>query len=100
MDIITVEMRNETSKAKQLRRAGIVPCVICGGELKESLSVQMEMAVANRLFKKNRQGSKVQIRLDEQVITAQIKEKTRDPMNGEINHISFQALKADQKASH
>ncbi len=33
MDTITMEKRSEGVKAKHLRRAGIVPCCVYGGEL-------------------------------------------------------------------
>ncbi len=99
MDVITVEKRNPTAKAKQLRRAGIVPCVICGGALKSSLSVQLDQKVASKLSRLNREGSKLQIKLDDQVILAQIKDKSWNSLTNEMTHISFQALKADQKVN-
>ncbi|MEF9918645.1 MAG: 50S ribosomal protein L25/general stress protein Ctc, partial [Eubacterium sp.] len=99
MDIITVEKRNTAKKAKQLRRSGFIPCVISGGALKEALSVQLEKTAADKLFKLNREGSRIQIKLDDQIIPVQIKEKNRDFLSNELIHISFQALEADQKVN-
>ncbi|MEA4934174.1 MAG: 50S ribosomal protein L25 [Lawsonibacter sp.] len=99
MDIIPVEKRNEKAKAKQLRRAGIVPCCVYGGSLSESISIQMDQQAANKLFRVKRNGSKVQLKLEEQIIPVQIKDKTRNFANNEIEHIGFQALKADQKVN-
>ncbi len=99
MNTIMVEKRNMTKKAKQLRRSGMVPCVIYGGTLKESLSVQMGQSIANKIARLKREGSKIQIKLDNQVISVQIKDKTQNLLTDEITHISFQALNADQKVN-
>jgi len=99
MDIIKVEQRNEQAKAKQLRRAGIVPCCVYGGGLTDSISIQMGQQVANQLFREKRVGSQVQLELDGRMIPAQIKDKTRNFMDNEIEHISFQALQVDQKVN-
>ncbi|QSX04974.1 50S ribosomal protein L25/general stress protein Ctc [Sedimentibacter sp. zth1] len=99
MDIITVEKRNEKAKAKQLRRSGILPCCVYGGSLPEAISIQMDQITANKLFRNNREGSKIKLKLDEQIIPVQIKDKTDDLLREEIIHISFQALKADQKVN-
>lgn len=96
MDIIKVEKRDEQAKAKQLRRSGIMPCCVYGGELPDSLSIQMGQQAANQLFHTKREGSKVQLDLDGRLIPVQIKDKIRNFANNNIEHISFQALKADQ----
>lgn len=99
MDIIQVEKRNSQAKAKQLRRAGIVPCCVYGGKLSGSLSLQMGQQDANQLFQTKRLGSKVQLALDATLIPAQIKEKTRNFMDCNIEHIGFQALSADVRVN-
>ena len=50
MDVIKVEKRNEQAKANQLRRSGLVPCCVYGGDLPESISIQMDQQTANKLF--------------------------------------------------
>ena len=99
MDIITVQKRNPEEKAKKLRRAGLVPCIIFGGTLPESISIQMEEAAARKLVRFKREGSKLHLNLDGQTIPVQIKEKEQNTLNNEIVHISFQALSADQKVN-
>lgn len=99
MSIITLENRNLNSKGKQLRRQGIVPCVIYGRGLEESLPVQLDRASAIKLFAENREGSKVQLKVGGRVISAQIKDKSWDLIRSEITHISFQALSADQRVN-
>ncbi|MEG0770862.1 MAG: 50S ribosomal protein L25/general stress protein Ctc [Clostridia bacterium] len=98
MDSITVQKRDTSLKAKQLRRNGITPCVICGSSLPESISIQMDKNEVIRLFKSKREGSQVQIVLDGKKISAQIKEKSRDTISNEITHVNFQALDAHQKS--
>ncbi len=99
MDTITVQKRDTTAKAKQLRRAGLVPGSIFGGSLPESISIQMDEATARKLIRTKREGSKLQLALDGRVIPVQIKEKPLNSLNSEITEISFQALRADQKVN-
>lgn len=99
MNVITVDKRDFTVKAKQLRRSGIVPGSVFGGPLPDSISLQMDEGIADRLIRYKREGSKLKLDLDGQLILVQIKEKSVNTLNNEILHISFQALKADQKVN-
>ena len=96
MDIITVETRDMKVKAKQLRKAGKVPCSVYGGALPEALSIQMDQQAANTLMQNHRDGSQVGLKLNGKVIPTQIKENTRNFANHNVEHLAFQALKADQ----
>lgn len=99
MGIITLQSRDLKAKGSQLRRAGIVPCIIYGGNLSESIPVQLSTVAATKLFFENREGSKVQLKVGNRVILAQIKDKTWDIVKSEITHISFQILNADQRVN-
>lgn len=99
MDIIKVGKRDFTLKAKQLRLSGFVPASVYGGPLADSISLQLDEASARALVRKKREGTKLKLDLDGQLISVQIKEKTLDPLSGEIMHISFQALSEDQKVN-
>jgi large subunit ribosomal protein L25 len=99
MNLITVDKRDFTVKAKHLRRSGLVPGSVFGGLLPDSISLQMDEAIAQKLIRNKREGSKVKLDLDGKIIPVQIKEKTVNPLTNEILHISFQALKADQKVN-
>lgn len=99
MNLVTVNKRDFTIKAKRLRRSGIVPGNVFGGPLAEPVSIQMQEADADRLVRNLREGSRLKLDLDSQVIPVQIKEKMLNTLNHEILHISFQALKADQKVN-
>ena len=73
MDVIKVEKRNEQAKANQLRRSGLVPCCVYGGDLPESISIQMDQQVQANCSTP-REGSKVGLELDGHVIPTQIKD--------------------------
>ncbi|MEG1687584.1 MAG: 50S ribosomal protein L25/general stress protein Ctc [Angelakisella sp.] len=99
MKVITVTKRVASDKPKHLRNAGIMPCVIYGGELTESAPVQMEARDAIKLLEQCRKGSRIDIQLEDRIIPAQIKDVERDTVTAAITHIGFQALKADQKVN-
>ncbi len=96
MDIINVERRDPKAKAKHLRRVGIVPCSVYGGTLPNAVSIQMDQQTANQLLRQKHDGSKIRLKLDGEIIPTQIKEYTRNPDNQNVEHLSFQALKAGQ----
>ena len=97
MENISVQKRNFAVKAKKMRRLGMVPGSVFGKNLPESISIQMEESIANRLVRQKREGSKLLLNVEGQMIPVQIKEKSLDTLKGEILHISFQALVADEK---
>ena len=99
MNVITVDKRDFTIKAKQLRRSGIVPASVFGGPLTDSIPLQIDEATVQKLIRCKREGSKLKLDLEGRLIPVQIKEKTINTRNNEILHISFQALKADRKVN-
>ncbi|MDD3205689.1 MAG: 50S ribosomal protein L25/general stress protein Ctc [Lachnospiraceae bacterium] len=99
MDIITVQKRNSEEKAKKLRRAGLVPGIVFGGNLQDPVAIQMEDRVARKLIQFKREGSKLQLELEGKTIPVQIKEREQNALKNEIIHISFQALSTDQKVN-
>lgn len=99
MDTIKAEMRGPAAKAKQLRRSGIIPCVISGAELKESLSIQMDQNTARQLKRTKRDGSKVDIQIDGKIYHTLIKDLEYNSLNDSIVHISFHVLDSGKKAN-
>lgn len=99
MDIIQAEMRNPAAKAKQLRRSGIIPCVIGGAELKESLLIQINQNTARQLKRTKRDGSKVDIQVDGKVYHTLIKDLDYSTLSDSIVHISFHVLGAGKKVN-
>jgi large subunit ribosomal protein L25 len=99
MEVITVSKRDFAVKAKHLRRDGMVPGSVFGGPLPDSVSLQIDEGIARRLVRYKREGSKLKLDLDGQLVPVQIKEMETNTIKNEIIHISFQALKADQKVN-
>ena len=99
METINVQKRDFNVKAKKMRRLGMGPGDVFGGFLPESISIQMEEVVARKLIRLKREGSKVMMNIDGKTIPVQIKEKSLNPVNNEILHISFQALTEDEKVN-
>ena len=99
MDVIRVDNRDFTVKAKQLRRSGFVPGSVFCGPLTDAVSLQIDEGTVRKLFSHKREGSKVKLELDGKIIPVQINEKSVNTLNNEILHVSFQALAADQKVN-
>ena len=99
METINVQKRDFNLGAKKMRRLGIVPGNVFGKSLPESISIQMEEAVARKLIRLNREGSKVVMNIEGKTIPVQIKEKSLNTVKDEILHIDFQALTADEKVN-
>ena len=97
MNTIMAQKRDPAAKAKQLRRVGIVPCVIYGAGLTESLSVQIDQRTARQLKRTKRNGSKVNIQMDGKTYPSLIKDLEYNSMNDEIVHISFHVLDTGKK---
>jgi large subunit ribosomal protein L25 len=99
IDIITAEMRDPSAKAKQLRRAGIIPCVISGSELKESLSIQIDQNTARQLKRTKRNGSQVTLQVEGKRYHTLIKDLEYNSLNNTIAHISFHVLESGKKVN-
>lgn len=99
MENIQVQKRDFTVKAKKLRRLGMVPGSVFGKSLPEAVSIQIEESVARKLVQQKREGSRLTLDMDGQMIPVQIKEKTMNTLNNEIVQLSFQALTEDEKVN-
>lgn len=91
------QKRDPAAKAKQLRRSGIVPCVIYGATLTESLCTQIDQSTARQLKRTKRNGSKVKIQIDGKSYPTLIKDLEYNSLNDEVIHISFHVLDAGKK---
>lgn len=99
MNSILAQKRDPAAKAKQLRRSGIVPCVIYGTGLKESLPVQIDQSTARQLKRTKRNGSKVNIQVDGKTYPTLIKDLEYNSMNGQIVHVGFHVLDTGKKVN-
>ena len=95
MDTIKVEKRNLAVSVKQLRRNGIIPGNIHGGQLEESIAIQMPLASAERIYRDMHVGTALLLENEGRKYPVLIKEITKDKYGNQISHFVFQALKAD-----
>jgi large subunit ribosomal protein L25 len=99
MFTLNVENRNLSLKPKQLRREGIIPAVLYGKALPESLSIQLTRAEATRFLKTNSTGSTTELVIGGKKYPALLRETTYKPTTGELEHLSFQMLLAGEVIS-
>lgn len=99
MNMILAQKRDPAVKVKQLRRLGMIPCVIDGAELEQSLSIQIDQSVARKLKSTKRNGSKIKIKIDEETYSTLIKDLECNKLNGEVVHICFHILNAGKKVN-
>ena len=95
MDTIKVEKRNLAVSVKQLRRNGIIPGNIHGGQLKESIAIQMPLASAEQIQRTMHVGTALLLENEGTKYPCLIKEIEKDKLGTKIAHIVFQALKSD-----
>ena len=99
METICVQRREGAIKANKLRRLGFIPANVFGKSLPDPISIQLKESDARRLLHQKREGSKLMLDLEGTGLPVQIKEKEIDTIKGQIQHISFQALTADEKVN-
>ncbi len=99
MDLILASLRDRHVKAKQLRRLGVVPCVIYGSALENSISIQIPASVARQIRLTKRNGSLMDIQLEEKLYHTLIKDLAYNNLTDEVVHISFQSLEKGRKAN-
>lgn len=92
MTILKAEKRDSHLKAKQLRRAGIIPGVLYGSRLNESQSIQFSQNDVDRFLKSNSLGSKVELIMGEKKQMALLKEITFTPVINKAEHLTFMPL--------
>ena len=96
MFVLNAEKRNLDSKVKQLRRKGIIPGVLYGKDLDESLCIQIPQKDAARFLRSNSTGSQVELVIDKDKIPALLREVSYKPVVNELEHLSFQTLIAGE----
>jgi large subunit ribosomal protein L25 len=95
MFTVQVEKRELHSKGKQLRRQGIIPAVLYGKHLEESVHLKMSQQEAEQLLKSSAISSKLELKIGKEKHMAMLKEATYTPKRT-VEHLCFQALKADE----
>lgn len=93
---LNAEHRDQTKKAKQLRRMELVPASIYGGSLKESVLIQLALPDVNRFLSTKLKGSTLTITLGGKKYPVLFKEISREVTRNEVQHLEFQSLVADE----
>ncbi len=96
MSTLNAENRAANLKPKQLRRTGIIPGVLYGKNLDESLSIQFSQSDVARFLKSNAAGSRAELAVAGKKHLTLLREVTYKPTTDEAEHLSFQTLLADE----
>jgi len=94
LKVLTVEERTE--KSKHLRNKGITPGVIYGEGIETGISIQFDMPKLKHILKSNFMNAKLTVKLGEAGRFCLIKDFQTDPVSGNIIHVDFQSVSADE----
>lgn len=97
MSIIKATARDSKANPKQLRREDIVPCVISGSGLSNSILIQIDNNTAKILKSTMRDGSLADIDLNGKIYHTLIKSIDYSYIKDSVEHIAFQVLDGDKK---
>ncbi len=94
---LAAQPRTVTGKAvKYLRKQGVVPAVVYGGLLRESLSVQMNERDLNRALAAAGAARVIDLQLDGVSVPVLTREVQRHVTRLHITHVDFLAVRLDQ----
>ena len=99
MEKVVIPAERRTIRGKQvgaLRRAGKLPGVIYGHHV-DPTPITMDLHSASRQLSGLTASSLVTIKLDDQELSALVREKQRDYVRGTLLHIDFQAVSLTEK---
>ncbi len=99
MTILKAEMRSTNTKPRQLRRKGIIPGVIYGKDLQESLSIQFTKSEIAQFLKSNSTGSRAELTIDGKKYPTLLREIKYVTATSDLEHLSFQKLVAGEIVS-
>lgn len=97
MDVLKAEKRDQSEKAKRLRREGYITGNVCGKEIEGSIPVKMEKKAVNHVLGKNRKGAQIALDIDGEVHNVLIKDISYNALDNIVEEIEFQALVKNQK---
>lgn len=99
MSILKAKIRETNTKGKQLRRKGIIPAVLYGKHLKESVNIQIPKGDVDQFLKANAIGSKLELTVGRKKYMALLKEVDYNPLINQVEHLSFLEMKAGEKVT-
>lgn len=93
---IKLEPRNvQGKKVSALRKQGIVPAIIYGQGM-DAVMVQAPYQIVEKMVKAAGYHTAVEVTVGTKKRVAMIKDIDRDPVRGDVRHVSFHAVKADE----
>lgn len=96
---LKAKKREPKFKSKQLRKQGLVPAVLYGKHLEESIPVEITSSDLAQFMKSNTVGSKLTLVIGRKKYLALLKEYTTAALSSDIEHLSFLALTATEKVT-
>lgn len=96
---LKVERRSKDVKAKKLKREGLIPSSIFGGDLKESLLIQIPESEARKLLKVKGRGGNLDIECEGKKYNVIIEHISQNQMTHQIEDIEFQQLDENKAVS-
>lgn len=94
--VLQVTEREKTEKSKKIRRDGFTPGVIYGEGIEKGISIKFEMLKLKQILKNNILNAKLNLKLGSKTKYCIIKDFQRDPIGGNIIHVDFQAVSANE----
>lgn len=91
--------RDINIKGKKLRREGIIPCVLYGKHLPESINLQVAQKDAEHFLKEHSSGAKLELIVGRKKHMVLLKEITYVPVSNSVEHMSFMDLTAGEKVT-
>lgn len=99
MITLQAQKRNPEIKAKKLRRSGLTTGVLFGRGMEESIPLQFSEKDILHFMKSNKEGTQIILVLDDQKISAILKNIDFDPIKKQVIALDFQALVSGETIS-
>lgn len=99
MSTLVAQPRDAHAKGKQLRRDGLVPAVLFGKHLDESVLLQVAKADMDQFLRTNTIGSKLDLVIGGKKHMALLKDISFAPVTGTVEHLGFQAMTKGEKVT-
>lgn len=96
MYTMQAELRSTSEKAKHIRQRGLIPGCLYGGDLEESMPLQISQSEVNKLLKQKDKGSMVALELDGKKVNALLREISCSSVKNQIEHLGFQKLNGNE----
>jgi len=99
MSTLIAQVRDPGIKSKHLRRSGIIPGVLFGKHLEESVNIQIPKADVELFLRANEIGSKLDLIIGKKKYMALLKDVAYTPAVNSVEHLGFQVMTAGEKVT-